>query len=363
MRSRSRRSGFVLITMAASALVMTGALGMAFDIGRMYIAKSELQSFADAAALAATLRLNGESTGITRAQAEVANMRTLHKWNLASTQLSANDVTVDFAQSVNNGPPVNWSSNPGNATGYSFTRVTVRASMPIYFMAAVRGATQSSIATTATAGQLELGPNSVPLGMFPFTPIAHEDVKPNFGFVAGKQYTLKWASSPKINGNNVCQGDKKQAVLDAAERRGSENRGFYGSGAASVLKDQVANDTPVAFYPEGSNIVLTGGATSTVKDALQQRVNQDADPSSTSFSSYKEHGRSRRITTVPVTDSVNGVRIVGFARFFLLPASNYSNAQGNEPWCAVYIGPGTPEGADSTGANTSAMITRVRLWQ
>ena len=57
--------------MTAGALTMTGVLGMAFDIGRMYIAKSELQSFADAAALAAALRLDGQSTGITRAQNEV----------------------------------------------------------------------------------------------------------------------------------------------------------------------------------------------------------------------------------------------------------------------------------------------------
>ncbi len=362
MQARSRRSGFVLVTMAAGALAMTGALGMAFDIGRMYIAKNELQTFADAAALAATLRLNGQGSGIARAQAEVENMRATHKWNLASTLLAANEVTVDFAQSINNGPPLNWSSSPGSAAGYSYTRVAARANMQIYFMAAVRGATQASIATTATAGQLELGPTSVPQGMFPFTPIAHEDVKPDFGFEEGKQYTLKWASAPKLNGNNVCQGDKKQAVLDASERRGADNRGFYGAGAASVLKDQVANDTPVTYYPEGSNIVLTGGATTTVKDALQTRINQDADHTSTTFTAYKDRGHSRRITTVPVTDSVNGTRIVGFARFFLLRANDYSQAQGNDPWCAIYIGPGAPEGGDGAGANTSASVTRVRLW-
>ena len=148
-----------------------------------------------------------------------------------------------------------------------------------------------------------------------------------------------------------------------ANRRGSENRGFYGGGSASVLKDQVANDTPVAYYPIGSDIVFSGGATTTVKDALQQRIGQDSDSSSTTFTQYKDHGRSRRITTVPVTDSVHGTRVVGYARFFLFPANQYNNAQGNEPWCGEYIGPGSPEGSDSQGANTSAGITRVRLWQ
>ena len=152
MRSRSRRSGFVLVTMTAGALTMTGMLGMAFDIGRMYIAKSELQSFADAAALAAALRLDGQSTGITRARNEVSTMRSAYRWNLGGSQLAAGNVTLEFAQSINNGPPVNWSSNPGTATNYSFARITVHGNLPIYFMAAVRGATHSDIGASATAG-------------------------------------------------------------------------------------------------------------------------------------------------------------------------------------------------------------------
>ena len=56
---------------------------------------------------------------------------------------------------------------------------------------------------------------------------------------------------------------------------------------------------------------------------------------------------------MPVTDSVNGSRVVGYARFFLLTASNYSQAQGNEPWCGEFIGIGAPEGGDTEGGNTS----------
>jgi len=61
-RTRQNRRGFVLVTMAASALVIFGALGLSVDIGRMYVAKSEVQAFTDAAALAATLRLNGTNS-------------------------------------------------------------------------------------------------------------------------------------------------------------------------------------------------------------------------------------------------------------------------------------------------------------
>jgi uncharacterized membrane protein len=38
---------------AVSATLMTAMLGMAVDLGRMFIVKNELQTFADAAALAA----------------------------------------------------------------------------------------------------------------------------------------------------------------------------------------------------------------------------------------------------------------------------------------------------------------------
>lgn len=347
--------------MTAGALTMTGVLGMAFDIGRMYIAKSELQSFADAAALAAALRLDGQSTGITRARNEVTTMRTAYRWNLGGSQLAADNVTLEFAQSINNGPPVNWSSNPGTATNYSFARVIVHGNLPIYFMAAVRGATRSDIGASATAGQLALNPTSMPQGMFPFTPIAHSDTAVDYGFVKGKQYTLKWSAAPKLTGNNTCQGDRNQTLIDVSNKRGSENRGFYGAGAnAAVLKDQVANDTPVAYYPIGSDIVFQGGATTTVRDALQTRIGQDTDSSSQNFVNYR--GNGRRITTVPVTDSINGSRVVGYARFFLLPANNYNNAQGNDPWCGEFIGIGAPEGGDTEGGNTAESITRVRLW-
>jgi hypothetical protein len=47
--------------------------GLAIDIGRMCIAKSETQSFVDSAAFAATLELDGTAVGITRAQTAVSN--------------------------------------------------------------------------------------------------------------------------------------------------------------------------------------------------------------------------------------------------------------------------------------------------
>src|SRR5438046_725991 len=52
-----QQRGFVLITMAVAAVALIGVVGVAVDMGRMFIAKNETQSYCDAAALAAALAL------------------------------------------------------------------------------------------------------------------------------------------------------------------------------------------------------------------------------------------------------------------------------------------------------------------
>src|SRR5260370_25022933 len=56
--------GFVLIPMAIISVALIGVLGMAVDVGRAFIAKNETQAFCDAASMAAVLKLDGTSTGI-----------------------------------------------------------------------------------------------------------------------------------------------------------------------------------------------------------------------------------------------------------------------------------------------------------
>lgn len=91
-RKRSQR-GFVLIIMSAAAIALFGVLGMAVDIGKMFIAKNETQAYCDSAALAAALMLDGTTTGIANAQTAVAN--SANTWNLNSSTIS--NPTVTFA--------------------------------------------------------------------------------------------------------------------------------------------------------------------------------------------------------------------------------------------------------------------------
>ena len=56
-----RKKGFVLIATGACIVSLLGMLGLAIDLGRVYIAKNEAQSYTDTAALAGALKLNGLS--------------------------------------------------------------------------------------------------------------------------------------------------------------------------------------------------------------------------------------------------------------------------------------------------------------
>ena len=47
-----------------SLIVMLGMLGLTFDLGRMFVAKNELQTYVDAAALAGAKQLDGLKTGV-----------------------------------------------------------------------------------------------------------------------------------------------------------------------------------------------------------------------------------------------------------------------------------------------------------
>ena len=87
--------------MALSAVALCGVLGMAVDIGKMFIAKNETQTYCDSAAIAAALMLDGTTNGIANAQTAVANSP--NTWNLNTSAIS--NPTITFATTTS-GPVV-----------------------------------------------------------------------------------------------------------------------------------------------------------------------------------------------------------------------------------------------------------------
>ena len=82
--------------MAITGIAMIGTMGLAIDLGHIFIVKNETQAYVDAAAIAAALQLDGTTAGITRANNAATTMSAA--WNFSSTVLTS--PTVEFASAA-----------------------------------------------------------------------------------------------------------------------------------------------------------------------------------------------------------------------------------------------------------------------
>jgi Flp pilus assembly protein TadG len=326
--------GFVLILTAVSAIVLLGVLGLTVDLGRMYITKSEAQAFADSAALAAALELDGTASGITDANTAVA--ANLNHWNF-STQAFTGTIT-EFATALA-GP---WVTAPAPATNVRFARVTATASVKLFFLPAVVGTNSATVRARAVGAQTPK--TSFREALFPFSPYAHNTVAPSFGLVKGTDYTLRWPSNPKLgNGSNVCTGDRTSGTMALAEAAGGSERGYIEDTSASLIRSTIMDDYQSITRVVGDLVHMTGGAKQSQLTSLEARILQDSDSSSQTYAQYvaNAQGNSRRIVAVPINDggtpAGSNNRIVGIGAFFLMTTGQYGNG-GNQCWCAEYIG-------------------------
>jgi hypothetical protein len=375
----------VLITMAFTVVALVATLGMAVDIGRMFITKNETQAYCDAAALAAALALDGTTVGITAAQTAVAN--STNSWNLDTTKVTS--PTVTFATALA-GP---WVANPNPATGYIYARVSATAPMKLYLMPIVVPKTTQDVTSSATAGQIAI--TSFPEGLSPYTAVSTNPVGPNYGLTVGEEYDIQW---PQYNGGGncdptdpakikncfggkgVCHGDGLSfATMQAVVNNwASANSGYWGATSNSVIEQEIVNltaqTTPVAI---GDNImpVLTNGQKQSQAGYLDERVNQDIEFTSNTVGTPTTSGtylgldhNGRRLLPVPIVDPTDPTHttVLGFGQFLLYSngsGSDYykKNTNGNDAFCAMYAGP-YQIGSTSPGASGSS-ATRVKLVQ
>ena len=373
-RGRQRREGFVLMLFAAGAVVMIGMFGLAVDLGRMFIVKNELQTFADASALAAIRQLDGTKTGVQGAHAAATagphGATTPNGWNFDTTVIT--QVNAKYASSFT-GTYDSYAVASSPATNsYRFISVTASAAVPIYFLGVISGIpAQQNLAASATAGQI---PQRAVArgGLVPFSPDAHNaaDTK-NFGLIPNTKYTLKWG-----NGNSTsCAGDAGFNPGNVPSEHGFVDLG-QGNGSSS-LRDVIvyggypnATSSPASISAGVQLGGVPGNRGASMFSATAERSAQDPDQTSTTWEQYKAAGigNGRRIVSAPINDPAqaggNGanqyVTIIGFANFLLHPASNISGNSGS--LCATYIGPGDLSGA-SSGAADGTQIYTTALYQ
>jgi hypothetical protein len=348
-----RRRGFVLLTSAAAMIGLLLLIGLAVDVGRIYVARGELQVFADEAAVAAAFELDGTQSGLTRARDVAASGpargASPNRWNFASQLVS--NVTTQFAAS----PDGTYDSNPARASGLRFVKVQTSGSIQLYFLPLAPGiGSRQSPSATAVAGQTRQ--TSLGDGLAPFSPVAHSLADSEYGYVRGQLYTLRWApGGQRDKPGNFCAGD---AGFDPGS---SSERGYVdvgqGSGA-SALRNAVVNSS--FFLPApltiGGPIQMYTGQES-VPAAMETRFAQDSDVAATDFASYR--GNGRRLLTVAVNSGGDTSTVVGFACFFMQPTP--CGTKNTTPCCAEYVGPALVNG-NHPAAGDSGLYT-VQLIQ
>jgi len=136
---RTGRKGFVLIATTIVLAVLLGLAGILVDAGRMYLIKSELQAFTDAASLNAAMQLDGSGGGPDKARkaaSELAGGDHPMKWDMGSRPIE--NVQVYFDQP-------------------SQVRVVVSVRAPIIFLKAL-GAIQADASTVSASSVAASGP-------------------------------------------------------------------------------------------------------------------------------------------------------------------------------------------------------------
>jgi len=123
--------------------LLMAVIGLAFDLGRVYIARNEAQVFVDAASMAAAQQIDGTPAGLDRARAAVRRLP--GRWNLGTEAFR--DVQIEFGADT-----MHWEAKPTEAGAVHFARVTAPNNrMGILFLRAVGGPESFTVPAHAVA--------------------------------------------------------------------------------------------------------------------------------------------------------------------------------------------------------------------
>lgn len=183
---RNRQNGAVAIIVALSLPVLIGMAGLALDLGKLYVTKTELQNASDACALAAAVELDGTVTQFTKAESAGIAVGKLNRSYFQSTAVEfAVDDAVKYATSLNGSYLTKTAAlGSGTPANYKFVQCTADHTdipnylVPVLNVLGLTVASSSNVAATAVAsnrpGQstcaLPIGicsssvPNSTPVG-------------------------------------------------------------------------------------------------------------------------------------------------------------------------------------------------------
>jgi Flp pilus assembly protein TadG len=212
-KNRKGERGSILATSALGMLAVLLAVGLGVDISRFYLAKTELQNAADAAALAAVSGLNSSAVGITEATNRA--VQAMNNYDFNQQAVSFPRANVLFAKNLD-GPYISEASAQADPKNIRFVQVTTPPSpVGVSFAVSVLGSSKN-LTATATAGY------SVPINVFcNWLPVSVIDY--DVPMVPGQTYTIRASS-----GNMVSPGNYQ--ILAVAGSGGKDVRVGLASG-------------------------------------------------------------------------------------------------------------------------------------
>jgi Flp pilus assembly protein TadG len=385
---QGKKRGFILLVTAVSLVVLVGVLGLAVDLGRVYIVKNEGQAFADIAAIAAARKLDGKSSGIDNAKTEVAKYadptdpgsHCCNGWLFGTKLFTSGIRTVEFATKAPTGTTCSttWTTTPSSPyTDYGCVRVTVNPVVNLSFIPAAGASYTQTVMARAVAGVV---PQTFPLGGYmPFTPFAHSqnctslgpppvptgcDTTGNFGFSIGEEYGFHWPGSINSKGS-ACHGDQASwPAYNFSDQVGGSVRGYFTLQSASTISQAILGAYQLSPLSVGDTLTMTNGNKQAEATALNTRTSYDTDQtnykSNTNGTRPDYFGNGMREVVMPVNSGPftnPQYQVLGFASFLLY--TNYSVGGGNQPWCAIYMGSSTDGGGGGVFNAAGAYVVRL----
>ncbi len=365
---RRGERGSVLAVSAFGMLAFLLAAGLCVDISHFYLAKTELQNAADAAALAGASALNSAPSGI--AQATDRAVAAMNSYELNNRDVAFERANVQFAVDLG-GPYMSEaaaSSSPTVARAIRFVKVETPASpVQVFFAGLVLGNTQN-FAAEAVAGM------SVPTNVYyDWLPLTVVDDNTQT-ITPGSVYTIRAAPQ-----NQISPGNYQILAIDGAG--GSDDR----IGLASGVKKLVGAGGTVSTKPGVTSGAVRQGINTRFDEYGSQLSPTDYPPDTNiaeniTYNQYRNGTvkqapsnpgvAGRRVVLIPIVkiqELAGGrttVKIDRFGAFFLrskVKDGNGGDIEAEYIDDAVLVGTGTYD--PSAPANPGPPITKPVLYK
>lgn len=206
-----QQRGAVAIVVALSMTLLLGMLGLVLDLGHLYVAKSELQNAADAAALSGARELNGTVAGLNLALSRAVEAAGKNKYDLSSLAVAIDSSHVRFSNTAD-GPWADIAQAQLDASNKAYIKVdTDHRSLNAWFIQVL--ATSGILPQTfgmAVAGKYTVNMTPLAICQLPDPGTTHE-----FGYERGLAYKISEANpvgpgtmywiDPLASAPGVCQ--------------------------------------------------------------------------------------------------------------------------------------------------------------